>query len=354
VSRAWLLGVLAALVGGGLAASWVLGKSERPARAPATTNDDLDLVLGLLDGAASEPLRDVLVAATAERYLARAADRAVVAIGGQQGPDDAGHVEGRVAAGRADAGRDAGAERTLAVLDAPARAMALADGGLWIAAGHAVTRVPAAGGPAMVVASGLAGPHAIAADGRWVFVVDVEPGRGGLTHANAVVRFAASGGERVVLGRSEGEVANVALDDVDVYWADCLEGRIVSAPKAGGTTRVLATDRGLPGAIAADADALYWVERRSESLWTMAKAGGTPRQLTQDFAGFANLLVDARGVVWTNEAAVDGAFRALILPRAGGDVTAASSAVDAIDALASDGAHLYWLRGGAVTMVEAR
>jgi hypothetical protein len=184
--------------------------------------------------------------------------------------------------------------------------------------------------------------------------VDVEAARGGLTHANVVVRIpSAGGGERTVLGHADGEVTNLALDDANVYWAERLEGTIVAAPRSGGPSRVLASERGLPGAIAADADSLYWVEKRSESLWTVPKAGGSPRQLTQDFAGFANLLVDPRGIVWTNEAALDGLFRVLVLPRDGGDVRPASAAVDAIDALASDGATLYWDRGGAVSRVTA-
>lgn len=331
MSKGALFGLLAALVVGGLAAWWALGGSERPARAPVTVtgNDDLDLVMGLLDGAATEPPRDVLVATPGERYLARASDRSVIAVGGE-----------------------GGAARTLAVLEAPARAMALSEGALWIAAGRGITKVPVGGGAATTVASGLQRPHAVAAGGGAVFFVDVEPARGGLTHASVVARVPASGGERTVLGRADGEVSNLALDDANVYWADRLEGTLVAAPRSGGPSRVLASDRGLPGEVAADADALYWVEKRSESLWTMPKAGGAPRQLTQDFAGFANLLVDARGVVWTNEAAIDGAFRVLLLPRDGGDVRPASEPVEAIDALASDGATLWWDRGGAVARVD--
>jgi hypothetical protein len=326
-----LLALLGVLVGGGLAAWWVVGRSDRPARTPATVNDDLDLVMGLLDGAAAEPPRDVLVATLGDRYLARASDGAVVAVAAN--------------------GRET---RTLAILEAPARAMAFSEHALWVAAGRTITRVPVLGGPATPVARDLQRPHAIAAGGGAVFFVDVEAVRGGLTRANVVVRVPSDGGQRTVLGRADGEVTNLVLDDATVYWADRLEGTIVAAPRSGGPSRVLATGRGLPGAIAADADALYWVEKRSESLWMMPKAGGAPRQLTQDFAGFANLLVDARGVVWTNEAALDGLFRVLVLPRDGGDVRLVSPAVEAVDALASDGATLWWDRGGVVSEVVAQ
>jgi hypothetical protein len=316
------------MVGAAAAAWWIWGR-ETHAPLPATSpTDDLELVAGLLDGATTEPPHDLLVAGRDERYLARAGDRTLVAFGA-----------------------DGGAPRTLATLDAPAQGMALASDALWVTAGHAVEKVPLTGGTPVVLASGFARPRAVAADGRSVFVVDVEAGGGGLTHASSILRVPAAGGDRAPLGRSEGEVTNVALDDDTVYWADRLEGSIVAVPKRGGSPRLLASDRGLPGAIAVDADTLFWIEKRSESLWAIPKAGGPPRQLTQDFAGFANVIVTATGVAWTNEAAVDGSFRVLAVAKTGGDVTAVSQPVDSIDALATDGAHLFWARAGAVSGV---
>jgi hypothetical protein len=309
---------------------------ELPTTAPM---DDLAMVVALLDGAAAEPPHDVLVASASERYLARAADRAIVAWG-----------DGRM----------------VAVLDAPARGMVLAGGALWVTAGHSVERVPvgagaradadagARAGAASLLADGLRRPDAIASDGVAVFVVDVAPATTGSGHAAVVLRIAANGGERAELGRSDGEITNLALDGESVYWADRLEGTIVGAPKGGGTSRVLASGRGLPGSIAVDGDALYWVEKRSESVWTMPKAGGAPRQVVQDFAGFADLLVDARGIVWVNEAAVDGEFRVLTVPRSGGDATALSEGANGIEALASDGTRLYWERDGKVALVPER
>jgi hypothetical protein len=58
-------------------------------------------------------------------------------------------------------------------------------------------------------------------------------------------------------------------------------------------------------------------------------------------------------VAWVNEAAVEGKFRVLEVPVAGGDVTAVSRAVDAVDALACDGKRLFWLRDGAARSVDA-
>ena len=337
--NAALAAALVAMVG---AAVWWAKRDEpRHAELPAAAPmDDLALVVALLDGAAGEPARDVLVAGEGERYLARATDHAIVSVG---------------------------AGRTLAVLDAPARGMVLAGGALWVTAGHAVRRIGvgaggagagagadagAGAGAGASVAQGLQRPDAIAGDGVAAFVVDVAPATGGTGHAAVVLRLPGDGGPRAELGRSDGEITNLALDGESVYWADRLEGTIVAVPKAGGASRTLATGRGLPGSVVVDGDALYWVEKRSEAVWTMPKAGGAPpRQLVQDFAGFAHLLVDARGVVWVNEAAVDGEFRVLMVPRAGGDAIALSDGVDGVEALAGDAAHLYWERDGRITLV---
>ena len=147
--------------------------------------------------------------------------------------------------------------------------------------------------------------------------------------------------------------SDVVLGDADAYWADRLEGSIVSVPKTGGTPRILASDCGLPGPLVLQGDMLVWVEKRSESLWTMPAAGGVPRRLVQDFAGFASVVVGARGVYWTNEAAVDGAFRVLTVGK-DDEAEAVSGPSDAIDALGSDGLWLYWDRDGVVARVPAQ
>jgi hypothetical protein len=322
-----LLGVLLASA---IGVWWIFGGEKQPALPAPSPHDDLDLVTALLDGAASEPPRDVLLAGIDELYVARANDGFVVAIG-----------------------KKSGTAHTLASLREPAHGMALAGGALWVTTSHAVEKVPVAGGEPQRAASGLARPRAIASDGTWLFVVDVDPDRRGMTHGSAVVRIPAAGGEPTVLGKSEGEIANVALDDANVYWADRLDGSLVSIPKAGGAPHVLATDRGLPGFVAVQGDAVTWVEQRSESLWTMPKTGGPPRRLVQDFAGFANVVVDPRGVFWTNEAAVEGVFHVLTVGPAG-DAETVSAAVDGVDALASDGERLFWDRNGVIAGVEGR
>jgi len=303
----------------------------------AGADDDLELLSTIADAAAPgepahEPVRDRLVAGPGpDVYLARASDRAVLAVP-----------------------KAGGAPRVLARLDEPASALAVGGGALWIGSRHAILKLPLAdGGAPAVVARGLAGPRSVASDGTWTFVVDVDASRGGMLPRSTIVRLPADGGPPAVVGRATGDVEDVALGDANVYWADALEGTIVAAPEAGGEPRAIATERGLPGEVVVAGGDLYWVERRSESVWTMPAAGGAPRRMTQDFAGFADLVADARGVSWRTEAAVDGAFRVLTAPRAGGDAVPASVAARGIDALAGDGEHLYWSRDGVVSRVLA-
>jgi hypothetical protein len=322
--------MLGLLVLGGAGAWWLFRDESRRAPVPAP-HDDLDLVAALMDANAGEVTPDRLVATPDAVVLARASDRALVAVSTRDGVAKDGRTH------------------LLAHLEAPARGLAYAAGQLWVTTGHEVEVVPIGGGEPRRVAE-LAKPRALAADERAVYVVDVDPGNSGLTHANAVLRISGDGKDRQSLGRSDGEISDLVVDDANVYWADQLEGSIVAVAKTGGPARPLATDRGLPGSLAASGDALFWVERRSESLWTMAKKGGTPTRLEQDFAGFANLVADARGVFWTNEAAVDGQFSVLKVGP-GGESMAVSIAVDEVSALASDGTNLWWARGGAVSKV---
>jgi hypothetical protein len=330
-SRSSLLGLL--LVGavlGGLAAWWLFSAPVSRSLPREAPQDDLQMLASLTDGATTAPVSDVLVVGPTAAYLARASDRTVIEL--------------------PSAG---GKPRTLVHLDAPAWAMTLAGGTLWLTARDQILQVPIDGKGAAVLPCDVGRPRGIAADARGVYVVDVDAKLTGLTRTSAILRIPVAGGETRVMGRSGGEITNVAIDGENVYWADRLEGTILVAAKEGGDPRALATDRGLPGSLAVAGDALVWVEKRSESLWTMPKAGGAPRRLAQDFAGFANVVAGARSVFWTNEAAVEEGFRVLSVPLAGGDVTPVGPSVVAIDAIATDGTRVLWDRGGAVTVVEA-
>jgi hypothetical protein len=328
-TRQALLG-LAALVAIAIA-SWFLFARAREAREAQSriVEDDLEMLARIVDGGAIPAVpHDRLVLGAASAYVLLAAPGVVESV--------------------PPAGAEVG---VLGRVPAPASDMALGGDSLWVTGGGGVTRVPLDGAPTSLLAAGLTRPHAIASDGRWVFVVDVDTTPTGMLPASRVVKIATSGGAPATIGSYQGEITGVALDGTNAYWADRLEGTILSVPESGGEPHVLVHDRGLPGQVLVDAKSLYWVEKRSESLWKMPKTGGAPVQLAQDFAGFAHVVVHGESIAWVNEAAAEGGFRVLSVPVAGGPVRTVSDTVDAIDALASDGAHLYWLRGGAVSEV---
>jgi hypothetical protein len=334
-NRQALLG-LAALVAIG-AASWLLFRRAMEAREAQSrvVEDDLEMLARIVDGSAIAAVpHDRLVLGASSAYVLLAAPGVIESV-----PQ---------AGAKPPAGPEAG---VLGRVPAPASDMALGGDSLWVTGGGGVTRVPLDGAPTSLIAAGMARPHAIASDGRWVFVVDVDATPTGMLRASRVVKIATSGGAPTVVGSYQGEVTDVALDGTSAYWADRLEGTILAVPESGGEPHPLAHDRGLPEQVLVDAKSVYWVEKRSESLWKMPKAGGAPVQLAQDFAGFEHAVVHGESIAWVNEAAVDGGFRVLSVPLAGGEVRTVSATVDAIDALASDGAHLYWLRGGAVSEV---
>jgi hypothetical protein len=316
---------------------------------PAPVPDDLQLIAALFDGGPeTEAPHDVLVAGERDVYLARAAEHDVIA-----------------------QPKSEGGARTLAKLEQPAYDMTVAAGALWLttrvtsspraadagraaaaADSGAVARLPLSGGKPAVLATGLSSPRTIACDGESVFVVDADDSEAGLLPKSSILRIPVAGGAHTVMARSDGEIDAIAMDGPLIYWTDRLDGSILSVAKTGGSPRVLASERGLPEKLRAYGGALYWIERRSESLWTMPVSGGTPRQITQDLAGFAHVVVDGRGVWWTNEAAIDGAFRVLVAPGPTGQEREASEVVREIDALATDGHDLYWYREGAISRVD--
>jgi hypothetical protein len=337
------LSILALVIAITFGVWWASSKSMHGALPASPPDDDLPSIPRTPDTTmARRPAHDVLVAGTDRLYLSHADDHSIAAIP-----------------------KTGGAGATFAHVDGPVYGMAFADASLWLttivgtaaARSGEVLKLGLAGARPVVVADGLSSPRAIATDGKWVFVVDVDAGSSGLLAESAILRVPAreqsSGARPSPVARSKSEIANVALDGRFVYWADRFDGTIVAAPEEGGEPRVLATSRQLSGDVIADGVALYWVEERSNSLWTLPKGGGAPRQIAQDFAGFAGLTSAAGSLWWTNAVAVEGAFRVLTMPKTGGEPSVAASAGTAsiMGGLAGDGSHVYWERDGNVVPV---
>jgi hypothetical protein len=344
-SPAWLSVVLGVTVAAVLVVWRLWPAAPDVRRAPA--HDDFELLPADPDERSEDagrarvqaPGRDVLGAGPGGIAFADARDGSVVAMAAAGGP-------------RRTIDRD-----RRAVL-----ALAVAGDAVWIAragaegeehGGSVAIAALGDGGAPRVIATQLGRPRGVACDGRWLVVVDEDVTRSGLSRATTIARFPATGGERVALGRSQGEVTNVVLDGDRAFWADALDGTVVAVPVGGGELQVLARERGLPGRVAVGDGAVFWTEKRTESIWTVPASGGTPREVVQDFAGFATFVVAGGSVVWVNETAVDGGFRVFSAPLAGGETAPLTPTVDAAIDLAASGSHLFWARAGEVRSLNA-
>ena len=322
-------------------AAWVIGtwwlrpdprRVELPARTP---DDDLPPLAQPGDVAPErEAAADILVAAADEFYVARAADRSIIAIS----------KEGRAKA------------RTLARLEHPAWGLAVAGRMLlWTTSasspskrtGGAVMKIDPREGRPSVVTGALSNPRALVGNDQWAFVVDTKEG-GGLLPESTLVRVPLDGGEPVTLAHSKGTISDLVVDDTNVYFADGVEGAIVAVPKKGGSSRTVVANRPLPRQVVVDDTHVYWVEEESESLWCAPKTGGSARRVAQDFAGFRGLAADGRSLWWINESPMEGSTHILAVPKEGGEPRVAVATAAAADAIASDGARAYWEHDGRV------
>lgn len=238
-------------------------------------------------------------------------------------------------------------------------------------------RVPKAGGPAEVLASGLDHPGWIGVDGSTLFatigstVVSVPKGGGALTQLAtftdkptalaldddavyvalylqaSVVRIPKAGGAPAVVATANGSPLSLLVDAMNLYWTDGTG--LYAMPKAGGTPVALTTQ--YAGRLAADADTLYTYHPPSPTgdVWRIAKLGGALDALaTESHPGLWPVATDGLNVYWSNNA--DGELR--MVPRQGGSVTTIATGQGEVDRMAADGSGLYWIGHYAFNVVK--
>ena len=244
--------------------------------------------------------------------------------------------------------------RTLAHLEAPARGMTLAGGALWLTTREGRgegPRRPAASRSA--VAGDLARPRAIACDGTWVFVVDVDMSTPGLTHASA--RRAHSGHRRRRRWCSGGPRARSRTSSSTrrhVYWADRLEGSIVSVPKDGGAARrcwrPTAGFRARSRSGATRSTGSRSGASRSGRCRRPAACRGRSRRTSP---ASRTSWSTPEGVFWSGEAAVDGTFPSSRHRAKGATPSRSARRSRGSMRSPSDGTRLFWDRAGDVSAV---
>jgi len=116
-----------------------------------------------------------------------------------------------------------------------------------------------------------------------------------------------SGGTPIVLASKQDGRANLAVDDVNVYWTDCgtsarnlEDGAVLKMSKQGGAPQVVVSGQSCPGGITTDAANVYW--QNNDIIFKVDKRGGVPIALATN--GGSAIAVDEANVYWARVASV--------------------------------------------------
>lgn len=259
------------------------------------------------------------------------------------------------------------------------RGIAVGDGYAWVTSFGApgIYRVPVTGGATVKVASAV-WPTYVATDATHVYWTDLaKPGAPG-----SVGRVPIAGGPEQILASGLAAPSSCALFGGDVYVAEAF-GRILAVPKAGGATATLASGGGHYAA--ANTTGVCWAS--DTAIRCVPHGGGVPTTLvdseplrvaalaldeTRAFwvlrdgrvrtAAFADrlssTLADAvPGSILAPDIALDGAHLYVVsgttlrkIAKSGG-VTPLASDPDQIWGVAVDATHVYWTAGSAVRRI---
>jgi len=120
---------------------------------------------------------------------------------------------------------------------------------------------------------------------------------------------------------NEESMLSLAIDDVNVYWAERNSGRIRSVSKTGGAITTLATGQIGIGGLAVDSDHVYWTQtpqmrmgheiKPKVAIQRVAKRGGAPEPLVSavDAGEAFYLRIDADTMYWLGDDAIKAAIK---------------------------------------------
>lgn len=165
-----------------------------------------------------------------------------------------------------------------------------------------VVRVPAAGGPLEVIASGLSAPMHLALDETSVYVT-ILGGPAPDYSASAIVTIPKRGGPPKIVAAELEAVSGFAADGTSIYWASQgsrrADGQVFRLDRAGGRPVVLASGEHSPTDLAVDQAGVFWtcydgVVRR------VGKQGGRPTTIARGQDRPVHIAVSSSAVVWAN------------------------------------------------------
>ena len=226
-------------------------------------------------------------------------------------------------------------------------AFAVADDSLFItvAAGAGVdllVAVPLAGGDSTVLATLNAMPNKLLVDADGLYWIDDQ----------AVRRLPRSGGTPEVVSSDGRAPLDLLLRGADLVWSEATgpaigeTGAILSAPKGGGAAITLVNGGDAPRWLAADASWLYWTEggplAQIEGFGRIARAPTTGGEGLTVVSGVS--VPSAPIAVNATHLFIADKWRVKRAPRNGGLPESVAAATDAIESLAADATHVYWVQ----------
>ena len=154
-----------------------------------------------------------------------------------------------------------------------------------------------------------------------------------------VRRMSLDGGSSVAIASGQRAPRGMAVDGLNVYWANGEGDTVMSAPKAGGAPVVIADGQSARDVVV-DATHVYWTNLFGEVMKAAIDGSGTPFELFSDSPGPDGIALDATHVYWVNRN--EGLVMKVPIH---GPMEAASVLFEGQESpsdIAVDATHVYW------------
>jgi len=210
-----------------------------------------------------------------------------------------------------------------------------------------VSRIPIGGGSSLPVASNLAYPGALVANGTTLFFTT---NTFASESAGAVMSVSASGGSptTVASGQSfaENEYTSIAVGGSNVYWTTYAS--VMAAPANGGQGATTFSSNTYPVAVAADATNVYWTSiangEVNASVYQQPQVGGSIITLASGQYYPNAITVDGANVYWTCGAGGTGTV--VSAPIGGGTPVTIAMGQAEPAAVALNSTTVFWVNYG--------
>jgi hypothetical protein len=210
--------------------------------------------------------------------------------------------------------------------------------------GHAIERMPLAGGVPEVLASGseVGTVSDIAIDAAFVYSVGAGPDGYG-----AVTKISVAGGPLTTLAGGIGQADSVVLSGTTLFWNERNDAVVASLSIAGGTPLQIATSPWHVSGIAVDDSYVYFTDDWSYVVQRVPLGGGSVTMLAPGDSP-EGVAVDATSVYWADTFSIKKAPKTGLT--GGATPTVVVAGQTSVSLITLDGPNLYWSDEGAGTV----